>query len=107
VRLTEEKRKREEGEQAVISAQVGQKLKTESNPKGAGRSESGDSLAARTLGVTRQQVERSNAIAGISPEAKEAARAAGIDGNQSALLKRSRGLAAHAERNPSPIGHAL
>lgn len=51
------------------------------------KQERGDSLAARTLGVTRQEVSRARKVAGIAPEAKAAAREAGIDNNQRALLR--------------------
>ena len=61
----------------TVSAQLGQKL---------GRPEGGDSKAARDLNISRQQVERAKKIAGISDEAKEAAKDAGIDNNQSKLL---------------------
>ncbi len=47
----------------------------------------GVSAAAETLGVSRADVKRAEAIAGISEDAKDAAQDAGIDDNQSALLK--------------------
>jgi ParB-like chromosome segregation protein Spo0J len=62
-----------------VSAQVGPK------PQG-GRPESGDRLAARGLGVTRQEVQRSQAIASLPSEVKAKAADLGLDGNQSALL---------------------
>lgn len=65
------------GRRAVVSAQLGQKL---------GRPESGDSKAARDLNLTRQQIQRAKAIASTTPEAKAAAKAAGIDDNQKKLL---------------------
>jgi ParB family transcriptional regulator, chromosome partitioning protein len=55
-------------------------------PQG-GRPESGDRLVARELGLSRDDVRRSVRVDSIIPEAKEAARAAGLDRNQSALLK--------------------
>lgn len=39
------------------------------------------------VGVTREEIQRASKIASIAPEAKEAARDAGLDDNQSALLK--------------------
>ena len=56
---------------------------------------------ARELGVTRQEAQRAIAIAiaiaSIEPEAREAAREAGLDDNQSALLR----IAAAKPRTPS------
>jgi hypothetical protein len=79
-RLTEERRKE-------VSGQVVQK------PQG-GRPESGISAAARELPIPgktqdakRKNVERALKIDSITPEAQEAARAAGLDRNQAALLK--------------------
>jgi ParB family chromosome partitioning protein len=73
------KERREQG-----PAQVGQHI---SNVKGASGREGGDSAAARDLGLTRQGLQRAGKIANIAPEAKAAAKKAGLDGNQSALLK--------------------
>lgn len=61
-----------------LSAQVG--------PKGH-RPESGINAAARDLGIERKQAQRAVKIAAIVPEAKEAAAAAGLADNQSALLR--------------------
>ncbi len=47
----------------------------------------GVSATAKELGVSRPEVQRSAKIAGLTEEAKQAAREAGIDDNQSALLK--------------------
>jgi hypothetical protein len=71
----------------MVSAQVEQK------PQG-GRPESGDSLAAKDLGVPRDEVRRAKQIASIAPEAKRVAERFGLDDNQSALLA--------AAREPSP-----
>ena len=49
--------------------------------------EIGVRATARELGVSQPEVQRSAKIAGLTEEAKEAAREAGIDDNQSALLK--------------------
>jgi uncharacterized ParB-like nuclease family protein len=63
-----------------VSAQVAQK------PQG-GRPEGGDSLAARELGITREEVRRSQAIAALPDEVKAKAADLGLDRNQSALLQ--------------------
>lgn len=77
IRLTEEKQAQE------VSAQVVQK------PQG-GRPEGGRSAAARELGINREQARRAEKIASLSDEAKEAARDAGLDDNQSALERAAR-----------------
>jgi ParB-like chromosome segregation protein Spo0J len=65
---------------AVVSAQLGQKLP-------GGRPEGGDSFAARDLGITRQEVQRSQAIAALPAEVKAKAADLGLDRNQAALLQ--------------------
>jgi ParB-like chromosome segregation protein Spo0J len=75
VDLAKQKREAEK-----VSAQVAPK------PQG-GRPEAGDRLAARDLGVSRDEVRRAQAIASLPEETKEAARSLGYDNNQSALLK--------------------
>jgi hypothetical protein len=57
-----------------------------SNPQG-GRPEGGTRAAARELGVNREEARRAVRIASIAPQAREAAREAGLDDNQSALLR--------------------
>jgi ParB-like chromosome segregation protein Spo0J len=52
--------------------------------------EGGDSLAARDLGITRDEVRRAKTIAALPEQTKQAARDAGLDDNQSALLKAAR-----------------
>jgi hypothetical protein len=54
---------------------------------GAQPTEAGVRETARELGISAPEVSRSSKIASISDEAKEAAKEAGIDNNQSALLK--------------------
>lgn len=49
--------------------------------------EGGVAAASRELGIPRTEARRAISIASITPEAKEAAREAGIDDNQSKLLK--------------------
>ena len=63
-----------------VSSQV------ETKPQ-CGRPESGVSAAARELGIGKAEAHRAVKIARITPEAKEAAHEAGLDDNQSALLK--------------------
>jgi ParB-like chromosome segregation protein Spo0J len=50
----------------------------------------GDSLAARDLGISRDEVRRAQTIAALPEATKEAARSLGYDDNQSALLKAAR-----------------
>jgi ParB-like chromosome segregation protein Spo0J len=57
------------------------------HPGGQQPHDRGISRAAKILGFTREEVRRSEAIAGISEEAKEKAKEKGLDKNQSALLK--------------------
>jgi hypothetical protein len=58
--LTDQKRQE-------ISAQVGPKSKSESNPKGSGRKESGVKAAAREFGIERHEAHRAVKIAAITP----------------------------------------
>ncbi|GAB4063951.1 hypothetical protein KHC28_14250 [Ancylobacter sonchi] len=51
-----------------------------------GRPESGVSAASRELGISEPDARRAVNVAALSPEAKEAAREAGLDDNRSALL---------------------
>ena len=69
--------------------QFGQLAQNESRREdGRGhRHEGGDSLAARDLGITREEVRRAKTIAALPDQTKQAARDAGLDDNQSALLK--------------------
>ena len=57
------------------------------HPGGQQPHDRGISQASRTLGFTREEVRRSKAIAGISPEAKAKAKDHGLDKNQAALLE--------------------
>jgi ParB-like chromosome segregation protein Spo0J len=72
----------------------------------------GDSLAARDLGVTRDEVRRARAIATLPDEVKAKAAALGLDRNQSALLDTAKAptreaqiatLERRAERAPVPL----
>jgi ParB family transcriptional regulator, chromosome partitioning protein len=110
-RLSQEKAdaaKAEQGAQTSgerISAQAGQKV-----PRG--RPEAGDSFAARDLGITRQEVQRSHAIAALPEAVKAKAADPGLDRNQSALLDAAKAptpqaqistLERRAERAPVPL----
>ncbi len=64
----------------VISAQVEPKM-------ARGRPPSGVNAASRELGIKRAEAQRAGKIASIRPEARAAAKAAGLDDNQSVLLK--------------------
>jgi ParB-like chromosome segregation protein Spo0J len=66
-----------------ISGQLAQKF-------GPGRPEGGISQVARDLNISRRDVRRSQAIAGLSEEVKQAAVEHGLDDNQSALLDAAR-----------------
>jgi ParB-like chromosome segregation protein Spo0J len=52
-----------------------------------GRPEGGVRAAARELGLDKEDARRAVKVAGLSEEAKEAARTAGLDDNRSALLE--------------------
>ena len=71
---------------------TGEKQSAQLGPKGpiGHRPEGGINAAVRDLGITRQEGQRAAKIAKLSPETKEAAREAGIDDNQSALLRVAR-----------------
>jgi ParB-like chromosome segregation protein Spo0J len=71
------KQKRSEG----ISGQVAQKV---------GRPESGDSQAARDLGVSREEIRRAQTIAALPEATLAAAEDLGLDDNQAALLTAAR-----------------
>ena len=63
-----------------VSGQVDHK------PRG-GRPTGGVAAASREIGVDRNEARRSDKIASLTDEAKEAAKEAGLDDNQTALLK--------------------
>jgi ParB family chromosome partitioning protein len=75
--LAEQKRDAEK-----VSAQLAQKAPH--------RPEGGDSLTARDLGITRDEIRRAQAIASLPERTKDAARSLGYDDNQAALLAASR-----------------
>lgn len=59
--------------------------------------EGGDSLAARDLGITRDEVRRAKTIAALPEQTKQAAREVGLDDNQSALLKAAKASTPEAQ----------
>jgi ParB-like chromosome segregation protein Spo0J len=67
------------------------------HPGGQQPHDRGISRAAKILGFTREEVRRSEAIAGISADAKEKAKEKGLDKNQSALLKIAKEQASEAQ----------
>ncbi len=88
--LSQQKREAEKSGRVAgdaISGQVAQKF-------GAGRPEGGISLVARDLNISRRDVRRSQAIAAMPDEVKQAAFERGLDDNQSALLE--------AAKQPTP-----
>jgi ParB family transcriptional regulator, chromosome partitioning protein len=80
----------------VQSGQVAQNESKREDGRGH-RHEGGDSLAARDLGITREDVRRAKTIAALPEQTKQAARDAGLDDNQSALLKAARAATAEAQ----------
>jgi uncharacterized ParB-like nuclease family protein len=69
--------------QAEVSSQV------ETKPQG-GRPEGGVNAASRELGISKADAHRAMKVAGMSEEAKQAARDVGLDDNRGALLEVAR-----------------
>lgn len=65
-------------------------LQPATKPSGGGRPEEGVRMAARELGLESTEAHRLVSIGGISETAREAARTAGLDDNQTALLAAAR-----------------
>jgi ParB-like chromosome segregation protein Spo0J len=80
-------------QRADLAAEWGRAIKRRSEdaevakPGGRQPGEKGLSKEAEQVGITREQVRRSRAIAGISAKAKKAAKAKGVANNQRALLE--------------------
>lgn len=70
---------------ALAGRREGVSFQHETKPKG-GRPKSGVRAAARELGIESVDAHRAVKVAGLSPEAKVAAREAGLDNNRTALL---------------------
>jgi ParB-like chromosome segregation protein Spo0J len=83
-------------EAELHSAQVAQNESKREDGRGH-RHESGDALAARNLGVTRDKVRRAKIITALPEETKQAARDAGLDDNQSALLRAAKAQTPEAQ----------
>ncbi len=67
------------------------RLSSQVETKGIGhRPEGGINKASRELGVERNDAHRAVKVAGLSSEAKDAAREVGLDDNRSALLTAAR-----------------
>ena len=66
---------------------VAKKAAQDAHPGGRQPHDKGVSKAAKAIGVSRDNIRRSRAIAGISSAAKEAASDAGLNDNEAALLK--------------------
>jgi ParB-like nuclease family protein len=62
----------------------------DAQPGGHQPEDKGISKTAKQLGITRDEVRRSRAVAKISPKAKRAAKASGLADNQAALLEVSK-----------------
>jgi hypothetical protein len=77
--ITEYARLSQDKRDAAVLVQLAPK------PEG-GRPEGGARLAARDLGLSREEIRRAQTIAALPEETKEAARELGYDDNQSALL---------------------
>jgi ParB family chromosome partitioning protein len=73
--------------QELISSELGTKLKSETNPRGAGRPDGGVNAAARELGIKKTDAHSAKQVAGLSDEAKAVAKESGFDDNRSVLLK--------------------
>jgi hypothetical protein len=77
--ITEYARLSQDKRDAAVLVQLAPK------PEG-GRPEGGARLAARDLGLSREEIRRAQTIAALPEETKDAARELGYDDNQSALL---------------------
>jgi hypothetical protein len=73
--------------EARLLAQVAPAVLSDGRSAGPQHAPSGVRAAARELGIDRDGARRAVKIDSIAPEAKEAARVAGLHDNQSALLQ--------------------
>lgn len=78
IRLAEDRAKKNKGEKLSQLATVS---------KGGRGNKEGVRAASRELGIDKDAAHRAVKVASLSPEAKDAAREAGLDDNRSALLK--------------------
>lgn len=73
-------------EASRLGAKVGQAVLKDGRRKGPQHSGSGVAQTARDLGMPRDKVRRSLAIAGLAPETKAKATDLGLASNKAALL---------------------
>ena len=71
------------------SAQIAQNENSKRDDGKGHRHEGGVSKASRELGIDRDDARRATKVAGLTQEAKDAAREVGLDDNRSALLRAS------------------
>jgi ParB/RepB/Spo0J family partition protein len=79
--------KLERDEQVAEWIKITERISRQSDEKMRGRPEGGVAAAARDLEISEPDARRAIQVAGLSNEAKEAARETGLDNNRSALLK--------------------
>jgi|SRR5271165_2998760 len=77
----------EEKKAAETAAQVAHPVLSDGRRAGPQHQESGDSLAARELGIGRDDVRRSKLIAALPADVQDEATKLGLDDNQAALLR--------------------
>ncbi|MGA1540749.1 MAG: ParB N-terminal domain-containing protein [Chthoniobacterales bacterium] len=81
----------ERSEQIEEWRRLCEKVRTVAAPSGGAQpKEKGQRAAARELGISEKAVRKAGKVASLSDEAKQAAREAGLDDNQSALLEAAR-----------------
>jgi len=111
-RLSQEKADAAKVEPQAAQSPTGDKPAHLGQVSGGRGNTGGASAAARDLGITRQEVQRSRAIASLPAEVKAKAADLGLDDNQAALLDAAKAptpqaqistLERRAERSPVPI----
>lgn len=83
-------------ERKLQSAQVEPNESKRTDGRGH-RKAGGEREASRQLNLSRGEVQRSKKVAALAPEAKQAARDAGLDDNRSAMLAAAREQSAEAQ----------
>lgn len=89
IKIEEVKIKEAKEKADLVSSQDATKL-SKRGRDGEGRPESGTRAAARVLHIDKDDAHRATKVASLAPEAKEAAREAGLDDNRTALLEAAR-----------------
>jgi hypothetical protein len=111
-RLSQEKADAAKVEPQAAQSPTGDKPAHLGQVSGGRGNTGGASAAARDLGITRQEVQRSRAIASLPAEVKAKAADLGLDDNQAAMLQAAKEptpqaqistLERRAERSPVPI----